>query len=93
MELAFWLCFFWVFYAFAGYPLVVFLLARVIHRPVTKKEIFPRVTVIIAAYNEAQHIVKTVNNKRVTGDGMEKASAPATHPCAGKMAFESWTTH
>ena len=63
MELAFWLCVFWVFYAFAGYPLVVFLLARVINRPVCKKEIFPRVTVIIAAYNEAQHIVETVNNK------------------------------
>ena len=63
MELAFWLCVCWVFYAFAGYPLVVFLLARVINRPVCKKEIFPRVTVVIAAHNEAQHIVATVNNK------------------------------
>ena len=63
MKLAFWLCMFWVLYAFAGYPLVVYLLARVINRPVCKKGIFPRVTVVIAAYNEAQHIVETVNNK------------------------------
>ena len=63
MELAFWLCVFWVFYVFAGYSLIVSLLVRVINRPVCKKEIFPRVTVIIAAYNEAQHVVETVNNK------------------------------
>lgn len=63
MELAFWTCAFWVVYAFIGYPLLTALLGRLLNRSVSKGTELPTVTVVIAAYNEAQHIVATVMNK------------------------------
>jgi cellulose synthase/poly-beta-1,6-N-acetylglucosamine synthase-like glycosyltransferase len=63
MEVAFWVCVVWVVYAFVGYPLGVFLLARFVRRGVGKADATPSVTVLIAAYNEVRHIVATVVNK------------------------------
>jgi len=63
LELAFWLSAALVVYIYVGYPTLAWLLARIIGRSVRKAPIFPRVTVLTAAYNEAAHIGETVRNK------------------------------
>lgn len=63
IEVGFWICLGLVFYIYAGYPVVVFLLARIIGRDVHKACIEPRVTVLIAAFNEEREIERTVLNK------------------------------
>jgi cellulose synthase/poly-beta-1,6-N-acetylglucosamine synthase-like glycosyltransferase len=62
-EFWFWLCLAVGLYPYAGYPLCVALLHLVRARPVRAAPITPRVTVIISAYNEAEHIEATVLNK------------------------------
>jgi glycosyltransferase involved in cell wall biosynthesis len=52
-----------VFYVYAGYPLAVALLGRIVSRPVRKGMREPMVTVIIAAYNEEESICATIENK------------------------------
>lgn len=59
----FWVSAFVVGYVYLGYPLLAWLLARTIGRPVRRAPILPRVTVVTAAYNEAAHIAATVRNK------------------------------
>lgn len=63
MEIVFWLSTALVLYIFAGYPILAWALARLRPRPITRQAILPRVTVITAAYNEADHIEATVRNK------------------------------
>ncbi len=64
----FWFCVFLLVYVYFGYPLTCALLARVLRRwPrtdgwVTDAEL-PQITVLIAAYNEADCIFDTVRNK------------------------------
>lgn len=51
-------------YPFVIYPVLAALLSRLVLRPVAARDGFvPRVTVVIAAYNEATHIAATVRNK------------------------------
>ena len=52
-----------IFYVYVGYPLTVFLLSKWRCCIVDKKSFEPTVTIIIAAYNEAEHIERTVKNK------------------------------
>lgn len=59
----FWLCLGLILYVYAGYPLLVFLLAPVIGRGVRKGDIEPTVTVVIAAFNEERDIGNTIRNK------------------------------
>lgn len=62
-EMGFWVCLGLVIYVYAGYPVVVFLLARLIGHDVHKADIEPAVTVLIAAFNEECEIKRTVLNK------------------------------
>ncbi len=50
-------------YVYAGYPLLARLLAGRLRRRVAAAPHRPPVTVLIAAHNEARHIVETVRNK------------------------------
>ena len=65
MTVLFWLCILLLVYVYVGYPVCVWLLAAVRPRPIRAPEspYEPTVTVLIAAYNEAQHIERTVRNK------------------------------
>jgi len=58
----FWLSVACVVYAYAGYPLVLMILARLRNRPVTRAEVTPRVTFIIAARNEQRRIRRKIEN-------------------------------
>lgn len=62
-EIGFWICLGLIIYVYAGYAAVVFLLAPILGRPVRKADIEPRVTVVIAAFNEEREIGETVANK------------------------------
>ncbi|BCS97099.1 glycosyl transferase [Desulfoluna limicola] len=52
-----------VFYVYAGYPLSIFFLSLMMGKRVSKKDYFPTVTLVSAAYNEAAIIGKSIENK------------------------------
>ena len=58
-----WVCLGLLAYVYAGYPLLVRLLAGRLRRRVAAAPHAPSVSVLIAAHNEAPHIVATVRNK------------------------------
>ena len=62
-EILFWVSASLIGYVYAGYPLLTWLLSRSIGRAVDRFTVFPRVTVLTAAYNEAACIGETVRNK------------------------------
>jgi glycosyltransferase involved in cell wall biosynthesis len=62
MEAAFWGCLVFIGYAYAGYPLALYLLARLIGRPVSRAPFTPSVSFIITARNEAARIRAKVEN-------------------------------
>jgi len=61
--MGFWISVALVLYIYAGYPLCVFMLARLLNRSVRKADIEPRVAVVISAFNEEREIRETVLNK------------------------------
>jgi len=65
VTFVFALCVDLLFYVYLGYPVLVWLLARLSPQPIQKPDgpYEPTVTVLIAAFNEAAHIEKTVRNK------------------------------
>jgi cellulose synthase/poly-beta-1,6-N-acetylglucosamine synthase-like glycosyltransferase len=61
------LCLFWgasvvLAYVYAGYPLLVRLLARLVGRPVRTADHYPPVTIIVTAYNEALGLGAKLDN-------------------------------
>jgi len=63
MKIIFWLSFILILYTYFGYPLILVLLNLVKRkRSITKKEIYPRVSLIITAFNEEKHIAEKIKN-------------------------------
>lgn len=62
MKLIFWLSLSVSIYTYIGYPVVLFLLRLVRHRPIRKQPFEPTVTLLIPAYNEAEHIRGKIRN-------------------------------
>ncbi|HYP28473.1 MAG TPA: glycosyltransferase family 2 protein [Blastocatellia bacterium] len=58
----FWLSIIAIVYTYMGYPAIVWLLARVSRRGVSRAGITPRVSVVIACHNEAKNIEARVEN-------------------------------
>lgn len=56
MKIIFWLSALIIFYTYIGYPIVIALWARLRARAVTRSEYTPRISIVIAAYNEEAHI-------------------------------------
>jgi cellulose synthase/poly-beta-1,6-N-acetylglucosamine synthase-like glycosyltransferase len=72
-----WPALFWVFvclmvYIYAGYPLLVRVLARLFGRPVAKAAMTPEVTIIVAAFNEERCVREKL-------DGLLQLDYPADH--------------
>jgi len=63
VEIGFWACLGLVTYIYVGYLAGVFLLASILSRNVSKADIEPSITVVIAAFNEEREIESTVANK------------------------------
>lgn len=49
-------------YGYIGYPLVIYLLGHLQRRPTVRKEIVPRVSLLVPAYNEADTIRAKIEN-------------------------------
>jgi cellulose synthase/poly-beta-1,6-N-acetylglucosamine synthase-like glycosyltransferase len=58
IEFTFWSAALLILYALIGYPLLTLLLGQIVRREVAKSAVTPRVTLIIAAYNEATVIAR-----------------------------------
>lgn len=65
IEAIFWICIFIVFYTYVGYALVLLIIAQFIQPrvpKVTPQADLPEVTLVIAAYNEADFIAEKLKN-------------------------------
>jgi biofilm PGA synthesis N-glycosyltransferase PgaC len=56
MKLIFWSSFGLIFFAYAGYPICVFVRAWLRPLPVRRRAIFPTVTVVLSVHNEEKHL-------------------------------------
>ena len=63
LHFIFWLSIVMILYVYLGYPLLIKLLGRVFPNPVKKQQQEPIISILIAAYNEEDHIENTVKNK------------------------------
>jgi len=50
-------------YVYVGYPILVFLIAKLKNKKVRKGVFQPYISILIAAYNEESHIEETIRNK------------------------------
>ncbi len=62
LEIVFWLAVTLIVYAYAGYPLVLGVVALLRPRAVAKAEVTPQVTFIVTAYNEEKRIAEKLEN-------------------------------
>lgn len=62
-ELVFWFSVFLIVYPYTVYPALVHALGWIRPRSVHRHSVYPMVTVLIPAYNEADCIAKTIQNK------------------------------
>ncbi len=61
-EITFWICLAGLAYIYAGYPLVMALLARLRCRPVAKRVMADPFSIVIVGYNEAQRLTRKLDN-------------------------------
>jgi biofilm PGA synthesis N-glycosyltransferase PgaC len=62
IALLFWGSLGGIFYTYFGYPILIFLLAKITHKPEAYQTYKPSVTLLIAAYNEATVIEDKIRN-------------------------------
>lgn len=62
VEIVFWTSIFLIFYTYAGYSILVIVLSRFFNNKVGKKNITPKVTFLITAYNEEKNIAQKLEN-------------------------------
>ena len=72
MATLFWASIFMIVYPYTLYPLVVIAIGWIRPRPIGRREVMPTVTVLIPAYNEADCIVRTLENKLVQDYAADK---------------------
>jgi len=66
-SIFFWQIVFWIgvaipIYTYLGYPVTLLALRRVLHRTVQKRDITPRVSLIIPGFNESSNIERKIRN-------------------------------
>jgi biofilm PGA synthesis N-glycosyltransferase PgaC len=93
-PLIFWLSLSVPVYAYFGYPVVLMLLRAVLYRPVRKQPFEPSITLLIPAYNEAEHIAGKIRDSLALDYPVQKlevlvacdGSSDATPQIAESMA-------
>jgi cellulose synthase/poly-beta-1,6-N-acetylglucosamine synthase-like glycosyltransferase len=75
-------------YTYAGYPALVYLLSRLIERPVRRADITPRVSVIIAAYNEERDIAQKIENTLALRYPSDKLEVIVASDCSSDRTDE-----
>jgi cellulose synthase/poly-beta-1,6-N-acetylglucosamine synthase-like glycosyltransferase len=61
-EFIFWIAIAVVCYTYVGYPAIIWVLGRFFPRPIRSLPQIEKLTVLIAAYNEEQHIAEKIEN-------------------------------
>ena len=74
ITLLFWLSVALLFYIYAGYPITIFIIARLLNKTPYKKTWYPSVGIVIAAHNEEKTIRNTIENKLSLNYPREKCS-------------------
>lgn len=65
LTILFWVSVAWLAYVFAGYTLIMALLARIRPRPIRRSaEYLPNICVVMAVYNEERNITEKLENYR-----------------------------
>src|SRR5882762_4941268 len=62
MKLLFWSSLLLISFAYAGYPICLYLRARFWPRPIRRANIFPRVTIVLAVHNEEKNLPGKLRN-------------------------------
>ncbi|HVF89194.1 MAG TPA: glycosyltransferase family 2 protein [Blastocatellia bacterium] len=75
-------------YTYAGYPVVLFALGRLLGRAPRKRDITPRVSVIIAAYNEEADIAEKLENTLALDYPREKLEIIVASDCSSDRTDE-----
>ena len=65
MVITFFCFIFILLYIYWGYPVIIFLFSRLANKEVRKGVYEPKVTILITAYNEENHIEATIKNKLI----------------------------
>ncbi|MBI4387903.1 MAG: glycosyltransferase family 2 protein [Candidatus Omnitrophica bacterium] len=62
MEIIFWVLVTLVFYAYFGYPSLLWVVSHLVRKPIQKKPCEPTVSVILSAFNEEKNIEQKLEN-------------------------------
>jgi len=62
LKVIFWTSVIAIIYTYLGYPLLMTVLNKLGSKPVQKRDYYPKVSLIIAAYNEEKHIEAKIKN-------------------------------
>jgi glycosyltransferase involved in cell wall biosynthesis len=82
LQALFWFSIFFIFYAYAGYPLLLSILSFFRNRPVRKGDITPTVSFIITAYNEEKRIEGKIENSLKQSYPREKVEIIIASDCS-----------
>lgn len=82
VEAVFWMSVGFIVYAYAGYPLALFLISLARSRPVRKKPVQPTVALIITAHNEERRILEKLNNSLLLEYPRERLDIVVASDCS-----------
>lgn len=69
-------------YTYVGYPVLAFVLSRLLGRPVRRSQITPQVSLIIAAYNEERDLAAKIENSLALDYPREKLEIIVASDCS-----------
>ncbi len=87
-QIIFWLSIIFIFYAYAGYPLMLLAIATVRTKNVKKGNITPFVSFIITAYNEEARIKGKIDNTLSQDYPPERLEVIVASDCSGDKTDE-----
>ena len=81
-QIIFWIAIAAIAYTYAGYPLLLILIGKFRAKPITRREVTPSVTVIIAAYNEERDLAGKLENTLALDYPKERLEIIVTSDCS-----------
>ncbi len=88
METLFWSALFFIFYAYFGYALILWILAQWRSRPVLKGKIILQVSFIITAHNEEKRIQEKIENTLLQDYPKDKLQIIVASDCSSDRTDE-----